>query len=114
MRSAFRRDTLSGYYTYYSVKTRRNRGFLSPRPPPVAWVAHRYLGMSHEVVEARPPEYFSIGDLAVRWRGSRGAGYNMIRGERVLDFAAPGRRGKKLVPATVVVRIEERWMKVFR
>jgi hypothetical protein len=70
--------------------------------------------MSHEVVEVRPPEYFSIGDLAVRWRCSRGTVYNMIRGERVLDFAAPGRRGKKLVPATVVVRIEERRMKVFR
>jgi hypothetical protein len=40
--------------------------------------------------------------------------YNLIRGERVLDFAAPGRRGKKLVPAAVVVRIEERRMKVFR
>ena len=70
--------------------------------------------MSHEVAEVRPPEYFSIGDLAVRWRCSRGTVYNMIRGERVLDFAAPGRRGKKLVPAAVVVRIEERRMKVFR
>jgi hypothetical protein len=70
--------------------------------------------MSNEVVEVRPPEYFSIGDLAGRWRCSRGTVYNMIRGERVLDFAAPGRRGKKLVPASVVVRIEERRMKVFR
>jgi hypothetical protein len=59
-------------------------------------------------------DYFSIGDLAVRWRCSRGTVYNMIRGERVLDFAAPGRRGKKLVPAAVVSRIEERRMKVFR
>jgi hypothetical protein len=59
-------------------------------------------------------DYFSIGDLAVRWRCSRGTVYNMIRGERVLDFAAPGRRGKKLVPASVVNRIEERRTRVFR
>ena len=60
------------------------------------------------------PDYFSIGDLAARWRCSRGTVYNMIRGERVLDFAAPGRRGKKLVPASVVNRIEERRTRVFR
>ena len=59
-------------------------------------------------------EYFSISDLAGRWRCSRGTVYNMIRGERVLDFAASGRRGKKLVPADVVSRIEQRRMKVFR
>jgi hypothetical protein len=60
------------------------------------------------------PDYFSISDLATRWRCSRGTVYNMIRGERVLDFAAPGRRGKKLVPVDVVNRIEQRQMKVFR
>ena len=77
--------------------------------------------MSNEAVtelsapRANPsPDYFSIGDLARRWRCSRGTVYNMIRGERVLDFAAPGRRGKKLVPADVVGRIEQRKMKVFR
>ena len=65
--------------------------------------------------KARPSSnYFSISDLAGRWRCSRGTVYNLIRGERVLDFAAPGRRGKKLVPADVVGRIEQRRMKVFR
>jgi hypothetical protein len=59
-------------------------------------------------------KYFSIPDLAHRWCCSRGTVYNTIRGERVLDFAAPGRRGKKLVPAEVVHRIEQRLMKVFR
>jgi hypothetical protein len=67
-----------------------------------------------EVSTAPSPDYFSISDLAGRWRCSRGSVYNRIRGERVLDFAAPGRRGNKLVPADVVRRIEQRRMKVFR
>jgi hypothetical protein len=58
--------------------------------------------------------YYSISDLAERWRCSRGTVYNIIRGERVLDFAAAGHRGKKLVPAEVVRRIEQRKMQVFR
>ena len=48
---------------------------------------------SSKVYPAPPKDakYFSIPDLAQRWRG---AVYNAIRGERVLDFAAPGRRGR--------------------
>jgi hypothetical protein len=53
-------------------------------------------------------------DLAERWRCSRGTIYNLIRGERVVDFAAPGRKGKKIVPAETVRRIEERRTRVFR
>lgn len=58
--------------------------------------------------------FYSIADLAARWRCSRGTVYNVIRGEHVLDFAAAGHRGKKLVPAEVVRRIEQRRMQVFR
>jgi hypothetical protein len=58
--------------------------------------------------------YYSIVDLARRWRCSRGTVYNIIRGERVLDFAAPGHKGKKLVAAKVVRRIEENNMRVWR
>jgi hypothetical protein len=60
------------------------------------------------------PPYFSIGDLATRWRCSRGTVYNVIRGEKVLDFAAPGHRGKKLVPQEAVQRIERKRMRYFR
>jgi hypothetical protein len=65
-------------------------------------------------IPQKDAKYYSIPELAQRWRCSRGTVYNAIRGERVLDFAAPGRRGKKLVPADVVRRIEQRMMKVFR
>jgi hypothetical protein len=77
-------------------------------------------GTSQPVLEI-PPEtaskaarYFSILELADRWRCSRGTVYNIIRGEQVLDFAVPGHKGKKLVPVEVVRRIEQRRMRVFR
>lgn len=72
------------------------------------------LGTLERELSSPLPAYFSIRDLAERWRCSRGTVYNIIRGERVLDFAAAGHRGKKLVPAEVVSRIEQRKMKVFR
>jgi hypothetical protein len=55
-------------------------------------------------------EFFSISDLAKRWRCSRGTVYNRLRsvGAKVLDFAAPGRKCKKAVPAAVVLQIESR------
>jgi hypothetical protein len=58
--------------------------------------------------------YYSISDLAERWRCSRGTVYNVLRGERVLDFAKTGHKGKKLVPAELVHRIEQRKMQVLR
>jgi hypothetical protein len=58
--------------------------------------------------------YYSISDLAERWRCSRGTVYNVLRGERVLNFAAAGHRGKKLVSAEIVRRIEQRRTQVFR
>jgi hypothetical protein len=63
---------------------------------------------------AKNAVYFSIPELAHRWRCSRGTVYNIIRGKKVLDFAAPGHKGKKLVPAEIVRRIEDRNTKVFR
>ena len=53
-------------------------------------------------------EYYSIADLAVRWRVSRGTVYNRLRsaGARVLDFASPGKRSKKAVHVSVILQIE--------
>jgi hypothetical protein len=57
-----------------------------------------------------PQEFFSMQELAERWRCSRGTVRNRLRasGARVLDFASPGKRGKKAVPAAVVLQIESR------
>lgn len=65
-----------------------------------------------EVCPMRP--YFSIRDLAERWCCSRAAVYNWIRGEKVLDFAANGRKGHKLVPLETVLKIERSRMRVLR
>ncbi len=58
--------------------------------------------------------YYSINGLADRWCCSRATVYNRIHGETVLDFAKPGRKGKKLVSREVVQRIEEKHTKIFR
>jgi hypothetical protein len=56
-------------------------------------------------------DFYSIGELAQRWRCSRGTVYNRLRaaGAQVLDFARPGRRGRKAVAVGVVLSIEYRW-----
>jgi hypothetical protein len=61
-------------------------------------------------------EYFSIPELAQRWRCSRGTVYNRLRvtGAEVLDFAPRGKKGKKVVPVKTVLQIEERRMKRLR
>ena len=58
--------------------------------------------------------FFSIPELAARWRCSRGSVYNRIRGQVVLDFAAKGRKGHKLVPADVVLKLERAHLRVLR
>ena len=67
---------------------------------------------SISISDARP--FFSIRDLAERWRCSRGSVYSRIRGELVVDFAAKGKKGHKLVPLAVVVKIERARMRVLR
>ena len=65
--------------------------------------------------QANPePTFFSISELAKRWRCSRASVYNRLRGEVVLDFARPGRRGHKVIPRETVMVIEQRRMRVLR
>jgi predicted DNA-binding protein YlxM (UPF0122 family) len=64
---------------------------------------------------AAPQAFFSIQELAERWRCSRGTVRNRLRasGAKVLDFAtAPGKRSKKAVPASAVFQIENRKSKL--
>lgn len=53
-------------------------------------------------------EYYSIQELADRWRCARSTVYNRLRvtGATVLDFAARGKRGKKVVSVATVLQIE--------
>lgn len=70
--------------------------------------------MASQTVQTNTCEAFlSIGELAKRWRCSRGSVYNWLRaaGAMVVDFAARGRRGRKAVPLAVVLQIEAKKMK---
>jgi hypothetical protein len=59
--------------------------------------------------------FYSLSELAARWRVSRSAVYVYLRGYPVLDFApAPGRRGHKIVSADVVRQIERERERVMR
>jgi hypothetical protein len=70
-------------------------------------------------LESREPsvkqEFFSMAELAARWRCSRGTVYNRLRrlGAKVLDFSANGKKSKKAVPLFVVLQIEARQTKRF-
>lgn len=57
--------------------------------------------------------FFSIAELALRWRCSRGTVYNRLRsrGAKVLDFAPFGKKGKKVVHTNVVLQIEAKQTK---
>jgi len=79
------------------------------------------FGMPESAVRAKiasrgtPQAFFSIQELAERWRCSRGTVRNRLRssGAKVLDFApSPGQRSKKAVPAGVVYQIENRKTKL--
>jgi hypothetical protein len=61
-----------------------------------------------------PQEFYTIPQLAERWHCSRASVYNVIRGEKVLDFAASGRKGHKLVPLETVQKIERARMRILR
>ena len=55
-----------------------------------------------------PKSFFTIPELAARWGCSRASIYNYLRdaGARIVDFAPTGGKGKKLIPLSVVERIE--------
>lgn len=60
--------------------------------------------------------FLSFAELARRWRCSRGTVYNrlLLTGARVLDFAAQGKRGRKVVPIETVLQIEKQRMSKLR
>jgi len=57
--------------------------------------------------------YYDFDELAVRWCCCRATVYNRLRqvGAKVLDFAETGKKAKKVVPARIVLEIEDRHTK---
>jgi biotin operon repressor len=66
------------------------------------------------VLQTSQRPFYSIPELAERWRCSRASVYNRLRGEKVVDFAASGKKGHKLVPLDVVLKIEREHLRVLR
>lgn len=69
--------------------------------------------MTDRHAEPTHQEYFSISELAKRWRCSRATVYNRLRftGAKVVDFSSSGRKSKKLVPALTVSQLEAKFTK---
>jgi hypothetical protein len=83
---------------------------LAPAP------GHRRQKPAKPGEPVNPRDFFSISELARRWRCSRGTVYNRLRavGAQVLDFASGGRRGRKAVSLKTVLEIENRKTKPLR
>lgn len=73
-------------------------------------VRRQVEGLAANVQLAPQQEYFSIAELAQRWRCSRGTVYNRLRalGVEVLDFAPRGKKGRKVVHIRTVLQVEQR------
>ena len=67
-------------------------------------------------VPSIPGEFFSIAELAQRWRCSRGTVYNVLRRfhAEVLNLGPRGKRGKKAIAKATVLEIEKKWGKKVR
>jgi hypothetical protein len=60
--------------------------------------------------------YYTISELALRWKSSDTsvARYLKINGCKVLDLAIGTSKGKKVVPAKEVLRLEEKRTHTYR
>ena len=58
--------------------------------------------------------HYRIPELAAMFSCSRGTVYNLLRGENVVSFAEPGRRGITLVPESTVVKLLSKRERVYR
>jgi hypothetical protein len=58
-------------------------------------------------------DFLTIPEIAARWRIARPTVYNRLKdaGVRVLDFAAKGARGRKIVPLGAILEIERQQLK---
>ena len=59
------------------------------------------------------PAFYSIAELAERWRCSRGSVRSWLRGASVVRFASKDGKGRVLVPRRVVLRVEREHMVQF-
>ncbi len=59
-------------------------------------------------------KHFRIAEVAKLLGLSRGAVYSILRGEVLVDFSRPGKKGIKLVPESTLKKLLDRHTKTFR
>ncbi len=59
-------------------------------------------------------KHFRIAEVAKLLGLSRAGVYNILRGELLVDFSRPGKKGIKLVPESTLKRLLEQHTKIFR
>lgn len=69
--------------------------------------------LNRQCFASSEPAFYSMAELAERWRCSRATVYRKLRAAaaEVMDFAQRGRRGKKIVPTKTVRQIEDRCLR---
>ncbi len=63
---------------------------------------------------AQVERHFRIAEVAKLLGLSRAGVYNILRGEVLVDFSRPGKKGIKLVPESTLKRLLDRHTKTFR
>ena len=58
--------------------------------------------------------HYRIGEVAKLLGLSRAGVYNILRGEVLVDFSRPGKKGIKLVPESTLKRLLDQHTKTFR
>lgn len=61
-------------------------------------------------------EFYTVRELAARWKCGKSSveRYMRLNGCKVVDLAVGHPKGKKIVPAKEVLRLEEKRMRVYR
>ncbi len=59
-------------------------------------------------------QLYRISEVAKMLHVSRASVYNLLRGERIVDLGGKGKKGVKLIPASVLRAILDRKTKTFR
>lgn len=62
----------------------------------------------------RIERHYRISELAALLGCSRGTIYNALRGEKVVHFAEPGRRGIMLIPESTLAKVLKKRERVYR
>ncbi len=57
---------------------------------------------------------YRIAEVAKMLHISRASVYNLLRGERIVDLGGKGKKGMKLIPASLLREILDRKTKTFR